>query len=103
MRYNVELTDDALLDLDRVYNEIFKTCLDNKITKDYINGLLDKIEILSDFPESGAPLYVGRTQSDYRYIIHKSYMAFYHFYNETIFIDRIVYGKSDYLVTLGIK
>lgn len=103
MKYNIVFTDDALLDTDRVYNEVFKACLDNKTTKDYLNELLEKVELISDFPESGTSLYIGKLLTDYRYIIYKSYIAFYHFDNGTIFVDRILYGKSDYLSTLGIK
>lgn len=103
MKYSVIFTDDALLDINRVYDEVFKTCLDNNLTRDYVNGLLEKIEIISDFPESGAPLYIGEFLTDYRYIIYKSYLAFYHFDNGKIYIDRVLYGKSNYLVTLGIK
>ncbi|MBE6134118.1 MAG: type II toxin-antitoxin system RelE/ParE family toxin [Erysipelotrichaceae bacterium] len=103
MKYRVELTNDALLDINRAYDEIFQACLDNNTTKEYINSLLDKLEIISDFPESGTPLYFGRRQSEYRYVIYKSYIAFYHLHNGTIFIDRILYGKSDYIKTLKIN
>lgn len=102
MKYRIELTNDALLDINQAYDEIFKACLDNNTTKEYINSLLDKLELLSDFPESGTPLYFGKRQSEYRYVIFKSYMAFYRLQNETIFIDRVLYAKSDYFAKLNI-
>ena len=103
MKYIIKFTDDALLDINRVYDEVFKACLDSPTTKDYVNGLLDKLELISDFPESGTPISFGARQSDFRYIIYKSYMAFYHLQSGTIIIDRILYAKSDYLVALGVK
>lgn len=103
MKYNVKYTDDALIDIERVYDEVFTACLDKATTKDYLNGLLEKIKSVFDFPESGAPLCFGKRQTEYRYVIFKSYIAFYHLYNGTIFIDRVLYAKSDYIKTLKIK
>ena len=56
---------------------------------------------LASFPEMGAPLLTIEKQSiQYRYLICGSYMLFYHIAAEGILIDRILYGRRDYMTLL---
>ena len=96
MKYPIKYTNEAIEDIARIYDEVFTSCLDHEVTKNYLNSLIDKIDLVSDFPESGSPLCFGSFTSDYRYIIYKSYLAFYHIYNEVIIVDRILFSRSDY-------
>ena len=54
---------------------------------------------LRKFPEMGTPL---RKSGDveYRYIICGSYMVFHHYQEGTVYIDRILYGRRDYMAIL---
>ena len=67
-------------------------------------NLLQRIEktvlTLKQFPESGAPLEYAAPHILYRYLICGNYMIFYHLSNETACIDRILYGRRDYLAIL---
>ena len=38
--------------------------------------------------------------TDYRYLICGSYLVFYRYEDKTIFVDRILYGKRDYVKIL---
>ena len=50
---------------------------------------------LCDFPEMGAPLLVSGKQSvTYRYLI------FYHLEAERVLVDRVMYGRRDYMALL---
>lgn len=100
MSYPIKYTEEAKEDILRIYDEVFSSSLDHTITKNYINELINKVDSIIDFPESGSPLTYGSFTSDYRYIIYKSYLAFYHIYNETIIVDRILFARSDYIKTL---
>ena len=44
----------------------------------------------------------GHTFTGYYFVIFKAYMAFYRLENNTMLIDRILYGKSDYMRILQI-
>ena len=62
--------------------------------RNIITKIRNSVYVLKDFPESGTPLtYFDVT---YRYLVCGSYMIFYHL-SDNIFIDRILYGRRDYL------
>ena len=52
---------------------------------------------LRDFPESGTPLLLPGVHILYRYLVCGSYMVFYHLAEDTACIDRIPYGRRDYM------
>lgn len=57
-----------------------------------------RMRSLLDFPESGSQLaaIVG-IDTAYRYLVCGSYLAFYRTQEDAVFIDRILYGRRDYL------
>lgn len=56
---------------------------------------------LREFPESGAPLLAAGEQSAlYRYLVCGSYLIFYHVADDTVYIDRVLYGRRDYMAIL---
>ena len=97
MSYQVEYSKAAIRDLDRVWAEVFEASKDVEITERYIEELLDKVEKKSDYPESGAPLYYENTFTGYYFVVFKAYLAFYRLEKDTILVDRVLFGKSDYL------
>ncbi|MCR5329169.1 MAG: type II toxin-antitoxin system RelE/ParE family toxin [Saccharofermentans sp.] len=64
---------------------------------------MDKIESKSEFPLSGSPLYYEELFTGYRFITFKAYLVFYHVEGKEILVDRILYGKSDYIRRLKLK
>ena len=61
-----------------------------KITKD-IRGL-------KDYALMGAPLSsIADIQSDYRFIVTGNYITFYRVYGNEVYVDRVLYGRRDYL------
>ena len=97
MSYQVEYSKAAIRDLERVWAEVFKASKDIEITERYIEELLDKVEKKSDYPKSGAPLYYENTFTGYYFIVFKAYLAFYRLEKETMLVDRVLFGKSDYM------
>ena len=56
---------------------------------------------LQQFPEMGAPLLnAGKRSVPYRYLVCSSYMIFYHAADDIVHIDRVLYGRRDYLALL---
>ena len=97
MSYQVEYSKAAIRDLDRVWAEMYKASKDIEITERHIEELLDKVEKKSDYPKSGAPLYYENTFTGYYCIVFKAYLAFYRLEKETMLVDRVLFGKSDYM------
>lgn len=58
------------------------------------------VKMLEQFPCSGTPLDVGEGPILYRYLVCGSYMIFYHISDDTVWIDRVLYGRRDYLAIL---
>lgn len=52
---------------------------------------------LQDFPECGTPLQQPTLHVAYRYLVCGNYMIFYHLADGNAFIDRVLYGRRDYL------
>lgn len=55
---------------------------------------------LEQFPESGTPLSFSGPNFSYRYLVCGNCLIFYHFSEGIIRIDRILYGRRDYLSIL---
>jgi plasmid stabilization system protein ParE len=56
---------------------------------------------LHDFPEMGAPLLVSGKQSvPYRYLVCGQYLIFYHLEAERVLVDRVLFGRRDYMALL---
>ena len=56
---------------------------------------------LREFPESGAPLLAaGKQSAPYRYLVCGSYLIFYHTAGDAVHIDRVLYGRRDYMAIL---
>ena len=88
MSYRIEYSQAAIRDLDRVWNEVYEASKEADIATRYVDGLMDCVAEKRAFPKSGAPLY---------YEVFKAYMAFYRIVEERILVDRVVFGRSDYM------
>ena len=59
---------------------------------------MDAVDQLADFAEVGAPLTsVADIESDYRFLVTGNYLTFYRVYENGVFVDRVLYGRRDYL------
>ncbi len=103
MKYQVKYSKAAVRDLDRVWFEVFEASKDLRVTEEYISELMDKIEAKALFPESGAPLYYEDAFTGYRFVVFKSYIAFYRIEQSSVLFDRILFARSDYLKTLRLS
>ena len=66
-----------------------------------VNRIQDAIDRLKSAPRIGSPLSARyENVGDYRYLVCQSYLVFYREQGNTIYIDRILYGKRDYLTVL---
>ena len=102
MKYKVEYSKAAIRDLDRVWAEVFEASEDYDIITRYMDDLMDKIEAKADFPKSGSPLYYQDSFTGYYFIVFKAYLTFYRLENGTMLIDRVLFGRSDYMRNLHI-
>ena len=97
LRYSQE----AIQDLEQIGDYIAMELQNPIAALNTVNRIQDRINRLADSPSVGAPLSARyETVGNYRYLVCGSYLAFYREEGEMVFIDRILYGKRDYLKIL---
>lgn len=101
MKFQVVYSKIAIRDMDRVWSEVFEASKSYDVTRGYLDDLMNKIEAKADFPESGSPLYYEDSFTGYYYVVFKSYMAFYRVDEGKLFVDRVLFRKSDYMRLFG--
>jgi plasmid stabilization system protein ParE len=66
-----------------------------------VSRIIKKIKTLPKTPGIGVPLSSKVSfDTDYRFLICGNYLAFYRFENKTIYVDRVLYGRRDYVKIL---
>jgi addiction module RelE/StbE family toxin len=101
MKFHVKFSPEALHDLDEIYDYIANVLKNPDAADSAITKILGKTDLLSDNPEMGARLFFGDDLfSGYRYVISDNYLAFYRVSSDSVYIDRVIYGKRDYMKIL---
>lgn len=65
-----------------------------------VKGITSQMRDLKQFPEMGTIVFLAAGTAQYRYLIYKSYMTFYHIQGDSVIVDRVLYGRRDYLQLL---
>lgn len=65
-----------------------------------IKNIHNIIEPLKNFSEMGTLVIHEKNTIGYRYLVSGNYLIFYHSDNSIVYIDRILYGRRDYLMLL---
>lgn len=97
MSHRIEYSPVALRDLDRVFAEVYEASKSEDTATQYVIDLMDHVSEKREFPKSGSPLYYEGGFTGYYFVVFKAYMAFYRVREDAILVDRVVYGKSDYI------
>lgn len=98
MKYKLLYSPEALDDLDEIWDYILSELGNAIAAENTVARIMNDIELLCDFPESGTPLQaISRFPTAYRSIVSGNYRVFYSIKKETVYIVRILYGRRDYL------
>ena len=96
----VILSAAAKADLQETRRYISSVLSNPSASKQTLKRITIKLHTLEQFPESGTPILIPGSPVAYRYLVCGSYMAFYHIHNEEVIVDRVLYGRRDYLSIL---
>lgn len=103
MDNKIHYSPKSLSDLDDIFDYIAFELKDIIAAENTVNGIIDSISMLKQFSESGSILYLPTDViTIYRYVVSGNYLSFYHLSENEIYIDRIIYGKRDYIKILGL-
>lgn len=98
---NVSYSPMAQNDLDEIWEYIALNLNAPDAAMNTVNGILDAVDRLKDHSKLGAPLYFeGGLFSGYRYVSYNEYLAFYRISGENVWVDRVIYGRRDYMKVL---
>ena len=91
MKNNIHYSAESRRDLDDIWDYIVSELQNRVAAERVVDRILDAVERLKDFAEMGG---------DYRFLVSGNYMVFYRVNGRDVFIDRVLYGRRDYLRVL---
>lgn len=101
MKNNIHYSAESRRDLDDIWDYIVSELQNRVAAERVVDRILDAVERLKDFAEMGALLSsVADVGGDYRFLVSGNYMVFYRVNGREGFIDRVLYGRRDYLRVL---
>ena len=96
----VILSAAAKADLQDTRRYISSVLSNPSASRQTLKRITTQLHTLEQFPESGTPILIPGSPVAYRYLVCGSYMAFYHIRNQEVIVDRVLYGRRDYLSIL---
>jgi len=97
----LSISPDARKDLEAIKTYISDE-LENPIAAvNVVSRITKSIKNLKDMPGVGTPLSSKVPfDTDYRFLVCGNYIAFYRYEDKTIYVDRVLYGRRDYVKIL---
>lgn len=101
MKNKIHYSPESRRDLDDVWDYIVSELQNRSAAERVINRIIDAVDPLKNFAEMGTPLSsIADIGTDYRFLVSGNYMVFYRVQGNDIYIDRVLYGRSDYMSAL---
>ena len=89
---------EALNDLDEIWTYIARELQDSEAAQSTLDKILDQAENLKSFALIGPRLSsITVFDSEYRFLVSGNYIIFYRVREDSVFVDRILSAKRDYL------
>ena len=97
----VRYSQIAKLDLEQIGDYILEELKNPTAALRTVNRIQDAVDKLNDFPHIGTSLSARyENVNNYRFLVCENYLVFYREQAGDVYIDRILYGKRDYLKIL---
>ena len=101
MKNKIHYSPESRRDLDDIWDYIVSELQNRSAAERVIDRIMDAVDQLKNFAETGTPLSsVADVGTDYRFLVSGKYMVFYRVRNSDVYIDRVLYGRSDYMSVL---
>ena len=101
MKNKIHYSPESRRDLDDIWDYIVLELQNRSAAERVINRIIDAVDPLKNFAEMGAPLSsIAEIGTDYRFLVSGNYMVFYRVQGSDVYIDRVLYGRSDYMSAL---
>lgn len=101
MKHKIYYSPAACRDLDEIWDYITHSLRNRSAAERIVDRVIADMDQLELFAEIGAPLSsIADVESDERFLTTESYLTFYRARGGTVYIDRILNGRCDYLSIL---
>ena len=101
MKNKIHYSPESRRDLDDIRDYIVSELQNRSAAERVINRIIDAGDPLKNFAEMGTPLSsIADIGTDYRFLVSGNYMVFYRVQGNDVYIDRVLYGRSDYMSVL---
>lgn len=95
---NLHISEEAQNDLFEIKAYIEEELMNPAAAQSTVRKITDSLRILQSYTRAGALLSsITDTESDYRFIVSGNYISFYRAQEHDIYIDRILYSRSNYM------
>ena len=95
---NLHLSEEAQNDLLEIKAYIEEELLNPSAALATVGRITKSLRILQNHAQAGALLSsIADIESDYRFLVSGNYLSFYRVCGRDVYIDRILYGKRDYM------
>ena len=101
MKNRIHYSPESRRDLDDIWDYIVSELQNRSAAEHVINCIMDAVDHWENFAEIGTPLSsIADVGTDYRFLVSGNYMVFYRVQGNDGYIDRVLYGRSDYMSVL---
>ena len=101
MKNKIHYSPESRRDLDGIWDYIVSDLQNRSAAERVIDHIMDAVDPLKNFAEMGTPLSsIADIGTDYRFLVSGNYMVFYRVQGNDVYIDRVLYGRSDYMSAL---
>ena len=98
MKNKIHYSPESRRDLDDIWDYIVSELQNRSAAERVINRIIDAVDPLKNFAEMGTPLSsIADVGTDYRLLVSGNYMVFYRIQGSDVYIDRVLYGRSNYI------
>lgn len=95
---DLHLSDEAQADLAGIKSYIAKDLENPSAALSTVRNITKDIRRLRKHSLIGASLSsIADVESDYRFLATGNYLTFYRVYGSDVYVDRVLYGRRDYL------
>ena len=101
MKNKIHYSSESRRDLGDIWDYIVSVLQNRSAAERVIDRIMDAVDPLKNFAEMGTPLSsIADIGTDYRFLVSGNYMVFYRVQGNDVYIDRVLYGRSDYMSVL---
>ena len=101
MKNKIHYSPESRRDLDDIWDYIVSELQNRSAAEHVVDRIMDAVDQLKNFAEMETLLsFIADVGTDYRFLVSGNYMVFYRVQGNDVYIDRVLYGRSDYMSVL---